>query len=93
MTFVRKLSIFPDMEATPELRLLIVGHTDSVGSYEYNLDLSQRRAASVVDALKARHGIAGNRLYPVGVSFASPVETNTTEEGRARNRRVELVSF
>ncbi|WP_322866708.1 DUF4892 domain-containing protein [Aquicoccus sp. G2-2] len=81
------------LKSTPELRLLIVGHTDSVGSYEYNLDLSQRRAGSVVDALVRKHAIAAARLFPAGVSFASPVGTNATEEGRAKNRRVELVNF
>ncbi|MEZ5713780.1 MAG: OmpA family protein [Paracoccaceae bacterium] len=81
------------LKGTVGLRLLIVGHTDSVGSYDYNLDLSQRRAAAVVEALVTAHGIDRARLYPVGVSFASPVDTNTTEEGRAKNRRVELVSF
>ncbi|MDH3947385.1 MAG: DUF4892 domain-containing protein [Gammaproteobacteria bacterium] len=77
----------------PELKLLIVGHTDSVGSYEFNLDLSQRRAASVVQSLSSDYGISNQRLFPVGVSFASPVASNKNEEGRAENRRVELVSF
>jgi outer membrane protein OmpA-like peptidoglycan-associated protein len=77
----------------PALRLLIVGHTDTQGSYDHNLDLSRRRAASVVQSLASDHGIARERLFPVGVSFASPVASNATEEGRAKNRRVELVSF
>jgi len=77
----------------PELKLLIVGHTDSVGSYEFNLDLSQRRAASVVQSLTSDYGISNQRLFPVGVSFASPVASNKNEEGRTENRRVELVSF
>ncbi len=79
--------------AEPELRLLIVGHTDSEGSFDYNKDLSERRAASVVAALRVRHGIDATRLFPVGVAFASPVGPNDTEEGRAKNRRVELVEF
>jgi OmpA-OmpF porin, OOP family len=73
------------------MKLLVVGHTDNVGTFPFNLDLSQRRAAAVVDVLGKRYGIARNRLTPVGVSFASPVASNTTDEGRAKNRRVELV--
>ena len=81
------------MTDNPELKLLIVGHTDSDGSYEFNLDLSKRRAESVVRALTSDYGINNQRLFPVGVSFASPVASNKNEEGRAENRRVELVSF
>jgi OmpA-OmpF porin, OOP family len=81
------------LAAEPELRLLIVGHTDSEGSFEYNKDLSERRAASVVAALRERHGIDAARLFPVGVAFASPVAPNDTAEGRDKNRRVELVRF
>jgi outer membrane protein OmpA-like peptidoglycan-associated protein len=73
------------------LKLLVVGHTDNVGSYGFNMDLSQRRAAAVVAALAGRFGIARDRLSPVGVSYASPVASNRAEEGRAKNRRVELV--
>ena len=54
------------------------------------MDLSQRRAAAVVNALIQR-GIARERLAPHGVAFASPVASNKTDEGRAKNRRVELV--
>jgi len=79
------------LKSTPALKLLVVGHTDAVGSFTSNMDLSQRRAAAVVQALVSRYGIAQSRLTPVGVSFASPVASNKTEEGRARNRRVELV--
>lgn len=73
------------------LKLLVVGHTDNVGTFPFNMDLSQRRAASVVAALTTRFSIAKDRLTPVGVSFASPVAPNKTEDGRAKNRRVELV--
>ena len=73
------------------LKLLVVGHTDNVGSFPFNMDLSQRRAAAVVAALVTRFSIAKDRLTPVGVSFASPVAPNKTEDGRAKNRRVELV--
>jgi outer membrane protein OmpA-like peptidoglycan-associated protein len=75
------------------MKLLVVGHTDNVGAFEFNRDLSARRAAAVVAALKKDYGIAAERLFPFGVSFASPIASNTTEEGRAKNRRVELVKY
>ena len=75
----------------PSAKVLVVGHTDAVGSYAFNLDLSQRRAAAVVEALVAHHRIERARMTPVGVSFASPVASNRSEEGRARNRRVAIV--
>jgi outer membrane protein OmpA-like peptidoglycan-associated protein len=78
--------------AKPELRILVVGHTDSQGSFEYNRRLSQQRAEAVVARLSAL-GIAKDRLFPVGVGFAAPIATNATEDGRARNRRVELVDL
>jgi len=79
------------LENKPELKLLIAGHTDNVGTFAYNMDLSQRRAAAVVKALTSEFGIDRARLTPVGVSSASPKATNRNEEGRAKNRRVELV--
>ena len=79
------------LKENPALKLLVAGHTDNVGGFSFNMDLSQRRAGAVISALSARHGIAKDRLMPVGVSFASPVASNKTEEGRAKNRRVELV--
>ena len=81
------------LEAEPELKVLVVGHTDNVGSFESNQDLSQRRAQAVVAALVRQYGVDSKRLKPVGVSFACPKSTNRTEEGRAKNRRVELVEF
>jgi outer membrane protein OmpA-like peptidoglycan-associated protein len=75
----------------PKLKLLVVGHTDNVGAFSYNMDLSQQRADAVVHELAAQHGVDRSRLTPAGVSFASPVASNKSEEGRAKNRRVELV--
>jgi outer membrane protein OmpA-like peptidoglycan-associated protein len=75
----------------PALKLLVVGHTDNVGTFDANLDLSRRRAAAVVNVLASKYRIDVKRLTPVGVSFASPVASNKTEEGRAKNRRVQLV--
>ena len=79
------------LHGDPELKLLVVGHTDNVGSLSFNMDLSQRRANAVVDALAGRHDIDRNRLTAVGVAFACPVASNKSDEGRAKNRRVELV--
>lgn len=75
------------------LRVLIVGHTDAQGSLEYNRDLSMRRAKSIVAALARDYGIKAERMIPEGVGMAAPVASNRTEEGRARNRRVELVDL
>ncbi len=79
------------MKQNAALKVLIVGHTDNVGSFSFNMDLSQRRAAAVVAALATRFSVGKERMTPVGVSFASPVAPNKTEDGRAKNRRVELV--
>lgn len=78
------------LKASGSQRVLIVGHTDSQGALDYNTDLSRRRAAAVVAAL-VRRGIPAARMTPIGVGMASPVATNETDEGRAKNRRVELV--
>nr|WP_244635964.1 OmpA family protein [Chthonobacter albigriseus] len=75
----------------PDLELLVVGHTDSEGSFDYNLDLSNRRAAAVAAALVETYGIPQARLSSFGCSFAAPVASNADEAGRAKNRRVELV--
>ncbi len=77
----------------PRLRVLVVGHTDSTGEREYNMGLSRRRAEAVVKYLVSTFGIAQSRLVPAGVGMLAPVATNRTEEGRAKNRRVELVEF
>jgi outer membrane protein OmpA-like peptidoglycan-associated protein len=79
------------LRAQAGLKLLVVGHTDNVGGFAFNMDLSQRRAAAVVNALITRYKVDRGRLSPVGVSYASPVASNKTDEGRARNRRVQLV--
>ena len=73
------------------LKLFVVGHTDNSGTFSSNMELSQRRAQAVVNTLVSKHAMARDRLIPVGVSFAAPVASNKTEEGRAKNRRVELV--
>jgi outer membrane protein OmpA-like peptidoglycan-associated protein len=79
------------MRKHPEWRLMINGHTDNVSSDAYNLDLSRRRAAATVSALTSRYGIDASRLTSSGSGEAAPKDTNDTLEGRARNRRVELI--
>lgn len=79
------------LTAEPELKLHVVGHTDNVGGYEANMSLSKRRADAVVAALVKDYGIAAGRLTSNGVAYLAPVAVNTTEDGRAKNRRVELV--
>ncbi len=76
----------------PDLDVVIVGHTDNQGTMEYNLGLSQRRAAAVRAALEAEHGVASGRMQHAGAGFLAPVAPNTTEEGRALNRRVEVIA-
>ena len=79
------------LQANRALKLYVVGHTDSVGAMAYNKDLSEKRAQAVVQWLTAKHAVAADRLVPAGVGPLAPVATNATEEGRAKNRRVELV--
>ena len=67
----------------------VAGHTDSSGSDQYNLSLSERRAQSVAGYLSS-HGVKGQRLIPIGAGEGHPVASNDTEAGRAQNRRVEL---
>jgi outer membrane protein OmpA-like peptidoglycan-associated protein len=74
----------------PDLNLRVEGHTDSTGSAEYNQELSERRAMSVRDFL-AQQGVAANRMVAVGYGLTRPVADNSTREGRAKNRRVEIV--
>lgn len=74
-----------------QLKLYVVGHTDNVGEYTYNIQLSQARADAVVRILVSKYGVDGSRLTAIGVGPAAPVATNDTEDGKAKNRRVELV--
>jgi len=73
------------------MTVFIVGHTDNQAAYEYNLELSRRRAEAVAGELARGFRIAPTRMRAVGVSFAAPVGSNASEAGRALNRRVELV--
>ena len=79
------------MTDNPTWTLSVAGHTDNVGGDAYNLDLSKRRAAAVKQALVTRFKVAAVRLETSGYGASSPKATNKTLEGRAQNRRVELV--
>ena len=77
----------------PGLKAYVVGHTDMVADLATNVKLSQARAQAVVNALVSQHGIASARLIAFGDGPYAPVASNKTEEGRAKNRRVELVEI
>ena len=77
----------------PTLKVYIVGHTDMVGDAASNVRLSQARAQSVISDLVSKHGIAAARLLAFGNGPYAPVATNKTDDGRARNRRVDLVEI
>jgi OmpA-OmpF porin, OOP family len=77
------------MNDRPDVRIAVHGHTDSRGGHDYNVNLSQRRAASVVKYLTSK-GINPKRLESEGFGPDKPIDSNDTEEGRAKNRRVEF---
>ncbi|MDT8069592.1 MAG: OmpA family protein [Terriglobia bacterium] len=79
------------MKDNPSWKLSVNGHTDNIGGDTSNLELSRKRAAAVVTALTTQYHIAGNRFTSAGFGESQPLDTNDTIEGRARNRRVELV--
>ncbi|WP_025209782.1 OmpA family protein [Hippea sp. KM1] len=79
------------LKENPSLKLYVVGHTDNIGNLNYNMELSKRRAKAVVDELINKYNIDPSRLKAFGVGPLAPVSTNKTEEGRAKNRRVELI--
>ena len=78
------------MKSVPTLTVEIAGYSDSLGTVQHNIDLSQRRATAVANFL-IQQGIAANRLTTHGYGSQSPIATNATDEGRAQNRRVEFV--
>jgi len=79
------------LQQDPKLKLYVVGHTDNQGTLEMNMNLSMRRANAVVQALASKYGVPAARLKSLGDGPSAPVASNDTEEGRAKNRRVELV--
>lgn len=86
-TVLRKVA--ESLQNEPDVKIIIMGHTDSMGSDQYNKNLSQGRAQSVVDYLSTQ-GISRSRMEAIGYGESKPVATNNTDEGRERNRRVEL---
>jgi OOP family OmpA-OmpF porin len=81
------------LKANPSLKVYVVGHTDMTGTLEHNMDLSSRRAGSVMNALVSKYGITASRLQAKGVGPLCPVASNKNEDGRTKNRRVELVEM
>jgi outer membrane protein OmpA-like peptidoglycan-associated protein len=79
------------LQQDAKLKLYVVGHTDNVGGLDYNMKLSQQRAEAVVKELVSKYKVDGTRLKALGVGPAAPVTSNDTEDGKAKNRRVELV--
>lgn len=79
------------LRGRPDLKFLVVGHTDNQGGYDANLALSRARAEAVAAAISAVDGVEASQLTPHGVSFLAPRAPNSTDGGRALNRRVELV--
>lgn len=79
------------LDANPNLRLLIEGHTDAVGDAAHNLDLSRRRAEAVKAVLATQFTVDASRLTTVGLGSTRPIDSNDTPQGRAQNRRVEFV--
>jgi outer membrane protein OmpA-like peptidoglycan-associated protein len=78
------------IQAHPGLHLAIEGHTDNIGSDEANMKLSQQRADTVRDFL-VQQGLAADALTAVGMGKTDPVADNSTNEGRQKNRRVEII--
>ena len=77
------------LKENPEIGFELAGHTDNIGSEEYNMKLSEKRAKAVMEYF-VRKGIDPNRFTTKGFGFTEPVASNDTKEGRAKNRRVEL---
>ena len=86
---LRELADF--MESQPAAEIIMVGHTDNTGTSDANIALSKRRAASVVERLVTKYGVAAKRLSADGVGFLAPLTANTADSGREQNRRVEAV--
>jgi OmpA-OmpF porin, OOP family len=83
-------AILAFLRADPSINVIVAGHTDNQGAFDYNVALSQRRAQAVLRALSSQ-GVAPRRLTAFGNGMASPVAPNDTPDGQARNRRVEIV--
>ncbi|MEM9966802.1 MAG: OmpA family protein [Pseudomonadota bacterium] len=90
-TFETLIWLAAFLQNRPDARVALVGHTDTVGALQGNIALSRQRAQSVRQRLIETHGIAPERLDAEGMGYLSPLSSNSTEDGRQRNRRVEVV--
>ncbi|MGE0088258.1 MAG: OmpA family protein [Bacteroidales bacterium] len=79
------------MNTNPNKKFYIVGHTDNVGDFAANMTLSENRAKAVLNELTKKYAVKAEQLKSYGVSSLAPVATNKTEEGKAKNRRVDIV--
>ena len=79
------------LRQNPTQAIYVIGHTDNVGGFDFNMQLSTARARAVVEELSKTYGIASGRMTASGVGLQAPVASNASEEGRAKNRRVELL--
>ena len=77
------------MRSHPEARIVLAGHTDNIGTRDYNMKLSHRRASAVRDYLVTKEGIDPGRITLNGFGFDDPITSNETAQGRAQNRRVQ----
>jgi len=81
------------LKENPDMKIRIIGHTDSDGKAETNLDLSKRRAESVKKILESDFAVSNSRIETDGKGAAEPMMSNTSAEGKANNRRVEFVKM
>lgn len=81
------------LKQDPGLNLIVAGHTDNVGDFASNMDLSKRRAQAVAQTLTTKYGVMASRLNAQGLGPCAPIASNGDDDGRARNRRVELVRW
>jgi OOP family OmpA-OmpF porin len=77
------------MKKNPELKVVIEGHTDNVGGEQYNLNLSQKRAEAIKSVMVTKFNIEPSRIAAKGFGYSKPIASNSTKEGREKNRRVE----
>jgi len=84
-------SVADYINAYPTKKFYIVGHTDNVGDFAANMTLSENRAKAVLNELTTKYAVKAEQLKAYGVSSLAPIGTNTTEEGKAKNRRVDIV--
>jgi len=79
------------LNANKNIKVYIVGHTDNTGDFDFNMKLSKERADAVMEKLINEYGVNKDQMKSYGVGSLSPIASNSTEEGKAKNRRVEIV--